>query len=256
MKISLTIAFLLCCTGAFSQAKEKQIGVGAQPFYSGRIWLQSPGGSKTIDSLNKADRGMIGISPQLWFFAEMGRKLTLQTGLSYGLHGFRRRSPEIRPGDRPHPGLPLFTDHVHGDPRYIDFMYRVHYLQMPVLFNIELLSLRKSISVKYFFSPGITLGFRTYNKTVAHTRGFGYDGKNRIVLNNIYQTNPLNVQLHLAGRLEYRLDGKYRTHFQPVLNIPLTSSLAGGNKAFVPSFGFNLAISVLTNKIGEKEGTE
>ncbi len=233
-----------------AQPKEKQIGVSAQVYYSGRVWLKS---ADRIDSLNEQDKGFFNINPQIWFYAYRSGSLTLQLGLHYSTYGFQRRSKDLEFGDQPHPDLPRIGNYIVADPAYFDFYYRTHRINIPVLFNREIISLRKSISARYYFTPGFSLGYRIWDKTIAFSRGFGFDGKNRFAVNNVYQTNPFSAQLIIGGRIEYRLSAKYRGHIQPVLRIPLTSDFVNGEKAFLPVFGINFGLSVLTNKIDEKE---
>lgn len=234
----------------YAQEKPKQLGLGVQVFYSSGYWTKSP---QPVDSLNALDKGLMGISPQLWYIVELNRKLTIQAGVQYSTAGFKRRAADVKYLGKYHPDMPVITDNVQGDPRHIDFIYRSHYLGIPVFFNYEIIALRKTISLHYFFTPGVSMGFLVYDKTIAYTRGYGYDGKNRFVLNNIYDGNIFNAQLHLGGRVEYMVSGKYRAHLQPVLNMPLTSVFRGGNRAYVPSVGVNVFLTLLPGKEDIKE---
>jgi len=245
MRILVSLLFVLLTVLVQAQEKRKQFGLGGQVYYSTVFWTKS---GEPTDSLNSMDHGVTGINPQLWFMAELDRGQSIQVGLQYSTTGFRRRAANVQYKVQYHPDLPVITDNLQGDPRHIDFFYRSHYIGIPVFYNREIIAFRKSISLHYYFTPGISFGFLVYDKTVARTRGFGFDGKNRFVLNNIYEGNPFNLQLHLGGRLEYWLSSKYRTHFQPVINLPLTSVFRSGDKAYVPSFGINLILTMDPSK--------
>ncbi len=59
------LAFLLCLPSLLiAQKRESQLGLGAQVFYSDRLWLKNDG---AWDSLSQGERGFAGIAPQLWF---------------------------------------------------------------------------------------------------------------------------------------------------------------------------------------------
>lgn len=246
IKYSLLFVWLLLCqVPLFAQEHQKQIGFGGQVYYSSVYWMKSEG---PVDSLNTMDKGLVGISPQVWFIREWKRYSVLQIGLQYSTTGFQRRAEDIQSGVVYHPDIPKRTDNIQGDPRHIDFFYRAHYIGLPVFWNREIISLRKTISLHYFFTPGISFGFLVYDKTIARTRGFGYDGKNRFAVNNIYEGNPFSMQLHLGGRVEYMVDGKYRAHVQPVLSLPITSVFKDGEKAYVPYVGVNIVLSRILGK--------
>ncbi len=245
------LAFLLCLPSLLiAQKRESQLGLGAQVFYSDRLWLKNDG---AWDSLSQGERGFAGIAPQLWFIQYINKYWTVQTGLGYSTYGFQRRSKNLEFNDKVHPDLPKVSTALYGDPSYYDFFFRNHRIDLPVLFNTEIISLRKTISLRYFFSPGISFSYTVWDKVVAKSRGFGYDGKNRFVVSNLYDKQAFGVQLHLAGRVEYRISPKYRAHLQPIINLPLTSVYKGENKALVPSVGVNFVLSLLTSKIDEKE---
>jgi len=234
-----------------AQEHQKQFGIGGQVGYSDVFWTAS--NTNKVDSFNQLDHGILGVSPQLWYFVEFKRYSSIQIGLQYSMTGFERRAEDISFGTTYHPDLPKVTALVQGDPRHIDFVYRAHYVEVPVLWNREIIAFRKSVSLHYFFTPGISFGFMAYDKTIAHTRGFGFDGTNRFRLNNMYEGNPFSMKLHLGGRLEYLIDAKYRAHFQPMINVPITSYFTNGNKAYVPSAGFNIIISMIP---GKESGSE
>jgi|GEM_PF-2064218 len=243
------LAFLLIGASLFqvrAQEHQKQFGIGGQVFYSDVFWTSSK--ENKVDSFNQLDHGILGVNPQLWYFVEWKRYNSLQVGLQYSITGHQRRAENIEFGKYYHPDMPRVTDNIQGDPRHIDFVYRSHYIGVPILWNREIIALRKSISLHYFFTSGISMGFLVYDKTVAHTRGFGFDGKNRFVVNNIYESNPFNAQLHIGGRIEYMIDARYRAHMQPMLNLPLTSMYGNGNKAYAPSVGISFMVSLIPGK--------
>jgi hypothetical protein len=247
----LAFFWLLVSPVLFAQDEhQKQVGFGAHVYYSTVFWTES---EAPVDSLNSLDRGLAGINPQLWFTMEWKRYSVFQIGLQYNTTGFQRRASDIQYGVVYHPDIPKRTDNLQGDPRHIDFIYRAHYIGLPIFWNREIIALRKTISLHYFFTPGISFGFLVYDKTIAKTRGFGYDGKNRFAVNNIYEGNPFSMQLHLGGRVEYMVDGKYRAHLQPVLTLPVTSVFKGGHKAYVPYAGVNV---ILTRVLGKEAVTD
>lgn len=241
----LTLLFLGAVNALFAQDHQKQVGFGGQLFYSDVVWTKS---ASSVDSLNTLDHSVKGINPQLWYFVEWKRYSVIQIGLQYSTTGFQRRAEDIKYGVSYHPDIPRRTDNVQGDPRHIDFFYRSHYVGLPIFWNREIIAFRKSLSLHYFFTPGISFGFLMYDKTIARTRGFGYDGKNRFAVTNIYDAAPFSMQLHLGGRLEYMVDGKYRAHVQPLVTIPLTSAFKNGEKAYVPFVGINLALTRVLGK--------
>lgn len=247
----LFLLFLLCGIEATAQDHQKKFGIGGQVSYSDIFWTAS--NDNKVDSFNQLDHGIFNISPQLWYFVEWKRYSSFQIGLQYSTRGFERRAEDVTFGKVYHPDLPKITDWVQGDPRHIDFVYRAHYIGIPVFWNREIISLRKTISLHYFFTPGISFGFLAYDKTIAHTRGFGFDGKNRFRLNNVYEGNPFSMQLHLGGRLEYLIDAKYQAHIQPMVNVPLTSYFSKGDKAYVPSIGINIIVSMIPGKESASE---
>lgn len=228
-----------------AQEHRKQYGVGIQPFYSTAFWS---GSGKEVDSLNSIDKGLGGVNISAWYLVEWKRYSSIQVGLQYSMTGFQRRAEDVTFGITYHPDLPKITDWVQGDPRHIDFIYRTHYVGIPIFWNRELIRFRKSVSLHYYFTPGISFGFRVYDKTIAKTRGFGFNGENRFVLGNIYETQPFNAQLHLGGRLEYLISAKYRASAQPVINFPITPTFKGDNKAWVPSVGINLFVTLMPGK--------
>lgn len=235
---------------SFAQKKETQLGVGGQVFYSHRIWTKN---TPNFDSLSQGERGIAGLSPQIWGLFYINKNLTVQAGVTYTTYGFQRRSINLNQGIKAHPDLPVFSANLQGDPVYYDFFYRNHQITLPVLFNREIISLRKTISLRYYFAPGVSISYTIWDKVVAKSRGFGYDGKNRFVVSNLYPKQAFNVQVHLAGRVEYRVSAKYRAHVQPIVNIPLTSVYKGDNKAMIPSVGVNFVLSLLASKIDEKD---
>lgn len=246
IKYSLLVCWLLLSPfKLFAQEHQKQFGLGGQVYYSDVFWRKS---KSPVDSLNTLDKGVAGFTPQAWFIFEWKRYSVFQIGLNYSTTGFQRRAADIQYGVVYHPDIPKRTDNLQGDPRHIDFIYRSHYIGLPIFWNREIIALRKTISLHYFFTPGISFGFLVYDKTIAKTRGFGYDGKNRFAVNNIYEGNPFSMQVHLGGRVEYMVDGKYRAHLQPVITLPVTSVFRGGEKAYVPYVGVNVVISRILGK--------
>ncbi len=250
MKKLLVLLTVLVSLGASGQDRLKQWGIGGQVYYSDAVWTHAASGT---DSLNSLDKGILGLNPQFWYIFEVDRNLIIQTGLQLGTTGFKRRASNVQYQKVYHPDMPVIQDNLQGDPRHIDFFYRNYTIGLPVFFNREIISLRKSISLRYYFSPGISFNFLLSDKTIARTRGFGFDGKNRFVLNNIYDSRSFGMQLHIGGRAEYLLSGRYRAHIQPVLNLPLLTTFKGDNRAFVPSFGVNLAVSMLPGKLASEE---
>lgn len=247
------LILLTLIAGSFSlnaQQRSNQYGIGAQPFYSQALWIEEV---ERVDAQPMKQSGLAGVSPQIWFLKELKNFNYLQFGLSYSLTGFVRRAEDIKRGISYHPDFPVRTDNSQGDPVHIDFYYRHHYICLPFFYNMEVKELRKSISLHYYFSPGLSIGYNVYDKTIAKTRGFGLDRKNRFALNNQYDVNPIIIQLHLAGRAEYQLDNRYKAHIQPVINMPITSVFRGGDKALVPSVGVNLFVSMLPNVKKEVE---
>lgn len=241
MRVLFFLLFSTLVIIVHAQEKRKQFGIGGQVFISNVHWTKS---TTSADSLNYLDHSLVGLNLQFWYLKELSRGQSIQTGLQYTTYGFRRRAGNVEYRKQYHPDMPVITDNLQGDPRHIDFFYRSHYVGIPFFYNREIISLRKTISLHYYFTPGISFGFLVYDKTIARTRGFGFDGKNRFVLDNIYDGNVFNMQLHLGGRMEYMVTSKYRVHLQPVVNIPLTSVFGNGNKAYVGSIGANLIISL------------
>ncbi|MDX5320206.1 MAG: hypothetical protein LPK45_03925 [Bacteroidota bacterium] len=223
-----------------AQEHVKQYGGGIQPFYSMVRWTS---GTAAADSLNQRDQPLPGINPQAWFLVEWKRYNSLQLGLQYSMYGFQRREENVTFGKVYHPDLPKITDWIQGDPRHIDFYYRTHYLTIPMIWNRQLTRFRKSLNMHYFFTAGVSVGVKVFDKTIAKTRGFGFDGRNRFALNNQYKSEPITANVHLGGRFEYVVDARYRAHIQPLVNIPLISNFKG-EKAFVPSLGLNLFITL------------
>lgn len=250
MKSLFLLGWVLFSFTLFAQQRSKQYGLGAQPFYSNVIWLKE---AERPNAQPMKQSGMAGVSPQIWYLKELKNFDYLQIGLSYSLTGFVRRAEDIKRGITYHPDFPVRTDNYQGDPVHIDFYYRHHYICLPVFYNMEIKGLRKSISLHYYFSPGLSIGYNVFDKTIAKTRGFGMEGENRFVLDNQFNVNPIMVQLHLAGRAEYQLDNKYKAHIQPVINMPITSVFRKTDSALIPSVGVNLFVTMLPNVKKESE---
>lgn len=244
-RLLLIVTLLFSFLQMQAQEKRKFFGAGVQLGYSDVYWR---GAGVQSDSLNALDKGIGGLSGAVWYLIDWKRYSSIQVGLQYTTTGFCRHIDDVQYRKSYHPDLPVITDNYQGSNRQLDFMYRTHYIGIPIYWNREITRFKKSVSLHYFFTPGISLGFRIYDKTIAKTSGFRFDGKDRFVLNNIYQTNPLNIQLHLAGRVEYLINARYRANFQPVINLPLIPNFKGQNKALVPSVGMNLFITMLPKK--------
>lgn len=235
------------------QPKDHQVGALAGINYSTRIWKDAQ--SQNQDSFRAIDKGLVSLQGQLIFL--LTRKKTVwQFGLGYQEAGFIRMFNNMGYGDSIHPEFPRFADHVQGDPRHVHLTYKFRYLHLPVMINYEIVSLRKSISLKYYFTAGASLGYLLSDKTIANTKGFALEAKTRFVLNNAYPSNAFQAHVYLGGRVEYLMNGRFRFQFQPLISMPVLSALQSPYMLWTPSIQANIGLSIPLDKIGKKEGEE
>lgn len=224
------------------------ISGGGSLMVSHRVWLQEKTAGYA-DSVGNLDRPAIHFSPQVYFLFPLKGSKVLQVGVAYQTTAFNRRSKLIQFGDQLHPEMPRFVDFVQGPERYVDFTYRNHYLQIPVIMNWELRTSRSKPTERYFFQAGLLPGALMSGKTIARTRGFGYDGSNRFKLNSIYDQPGFNVSAVFGVRMEFRLDETYRLQVQPNLTLPLTPAIRGDHFVLLPSAGLGVMLSFDPKKL-------
>jgi hypothetical protein len=202
---------------SFSQSKQKY-------FYSATVGGGITGSVLSEES-NRLPAGLqqtvrFNAGLHAWFNYSLGTKWDLQAGIGYMDMGFRRQQKNIQLGDSTYPGIGTGQLIEYSNTKKdIDYDYRFHYIQVPVLFNYRFYK-SKDFRTNYLFSAGVSINTLVKHQITARLDNFTVDGEKKFQLDSTgLKAAPVNATINLGFRAEHKLDKTTTIIIQPMFSI-------------------------------------
>ena len=100
----------------------------------------------------------------------------------------------------------------------INYDYRFHYLEIPVLFNYKV-ARSKDFKSDYMITGGVNLDVLLKHRLTARLENFTVDGEKKYQLDSTgMKANAVAASLSIGARLEHKLDKSTTLIIHPVFN--------------------------------------
>jgi hypothetical protein len=227
----LLSAFVISNTFVFAQTLEKiTFGVGGNIVYttsfnSAKGDDQIIGTQQTFrqyaDSVRKYEHGRFTSGISVWGTYAIKQKLYIQSGITYINMGFSRTQSNIRFRDRMFPGMGASgrLEELSSSEKSVEYRYRYHYLQIPILINAGLYKARDASKALYL-TGGISGNILLKHDMKAVLNQFVIEGKDIFNFDSTgYEGRRLGINILAGVRFETRDADKQRFYIQPQIGF-------------------------------------
>jgi len=189
------------------------------------------------DSLNKFETWRSSMGATAWINYVMNRIWDVQVGLAYADLGYQRKQEGLLFKQTTYPGLGSGKIEDLSNPaKDINYNYRFHYLQIPILFHYKY---KKSGDFKftYSFSGGVSTNILLKHQMTANLlNGFYIEGEKKFNFDSTgFKASPVTFNILLGGRIEYKLDKTSQLSVIPQIGffpLGVTSGSINSNPIF------------------------
>ena len=235
------------------------IPLRAQKYYAG-ISLNPSASAAVIDDAMKSYAASVNSEPSwrlapglgFWAFYELDKNTEFQGGLCYMDAGFQRHQAKLQLGMSTYPGVgsgKIMDNSVSGNERSIDYNYKFHYIQIPVMVNYRF-KFARNYKLSYSISAGIAIDLLAKHEMVANlTPAFYIDGKDKFHLDSTgLDARVFNCNIFLGGRIDYQMDKKNSLFIQPLFSFFPLSATANMD-TYLYTVSFNVGIKRMISKV-------
>lgn len=175
--------------------------------------------SKKLSPTNATYSPRFTVGVHAWYNYALGNSWDLQLGLGYTDAGFRRQQKDIQFAEATYPGvgdgLILEMSNTKKD---INYDYRFHYIQVPVLLNYHLHKSKDFKSI-YIVSGGVNADILLKHRLTARMENFVVDGEKKYQLDSTgMKANAVTASISIGARLEHKLDKSITLIVHPMFN--------------------------------------
>lgn len=206
---------------------------------SGKAW------GSYLDSSNSNQKLRTNLQFHAWWNKMIGKEGELQIGLGYADIGFKRTQENLKFKDVTFPGISSgMIEDLSSTQKQIDYYYKFQYLQIPVIWNMQI-GRSSNFKYRYSFSSGITINTLLKHKLKAETiTGYSIDGNTVFKLDSSgFNARKFSIQLQLGMKTEFKIDKKTQGFIQPML-VFYPISISSGDNSINP---FILLVNVGLN---------
>lgn len=175
--------------------------------------------TKKLQPANASYNVRFNFGAHAWYTYALGNDWDLQLGLGYVDAGFRRQQKNIQYLDPTYPGIGsgMIIDKTNTR-KDINYDYRFHYLQVPVLFNYKVAK-SKDFKSNYMLTGGINVDVLLKHRLTARLENFTVDGEKKYQFDSTgMKANVITASLSIGARLEHKLDKSTTLIIHPVFN--------------------------------------